>query len=109
LFHNRALTEVNAKHALLREAQQDISGKYVSQLNCVHEWQVNVDRQDQYFGGLLRSADIFPVVQAKVQEGLHFFTQLEDKVVKLQRRANDICDHQRRKRGGDRYVQLYSL
>ncbi|XP_065886518.1 tyrosine-protein phosphatase non-receptor type 23-like isoform X2 [Dysidea avara] len=79
-----ALTEVNAKHALLRDAQQDISGK-----------------QEQYFGGLLRSADIFPVLQSKVQEGLRFFTQLEDKVVKLQRRANDICDHQRRKRGGD--------
>lgn len=68
---------------------------------------IYVDRQEQYFGGLLRSADIFPVLQTKVEEGIRFFTQLEDKVVKLQRRANDICDHQRRKRGGDRYVRHY--
>ena len=65
-------------------------------------------RQEQYFGGLLRSAETFPVLLSKVQEGLRFFKQLEDKVVKLQRRANDICDHQRRKRGGDRWVLCYS-
>jgi len=56
-------------------------------------------RQEQYFGAILQSADVFPVLQAKVQEGLRFFSQLEDKVTKLQRRVNDICDHQQRKRG----------
>ena len=55
-------------------------------------------RQEQYFGSLLQSADVFPVLQVKVQEGLRFFSQLKDKVSKLQRRAADICDHQQRKR-----------
>lgn len=55
-------------------------------------------RQEQYFGALLQSADVFPVLQAKVQEGLRFFSQLKDKVTRLQRRVSDICDHQQRKR-----------
>lgn len=55
-------------------------------------------RQEQYFGALLQSADVFPVLQVKIQEGLRFFSQLKDKVSKLQRRTNDICDHQHRKR-----------
>ena len=55
-------------------------------------------RQEQYFGAILQSADVFPVLQVKVQEGLRFFSQLKDKVTKLLRRTSDICDHQQRKR-----------
>ncbi|XP_078459919.1 tyrosine-protein phosphatase non-receptor type 23 isoform X2 [Lampetra planeri] len=79
----RALTDANAKYALVRKASEEADDKWNNAVQA-----------------LVSSYDAYEDLIKKSEEGIHFYKDLEGKVTKLLQRAKSVCrvqDEERQK------------